>query len=334
MYHDITRQGMLSAVDDFAQEIQEGDDVIVYLAGHGHSYNGDLYMVPAFSDHLLRCNDAENEERLDEICISMKKLKTIIAKRKPRLKLFILDSCNSNMFHIPTLRKRGSLEIAGDCYDERGSCYDENSIGENTCSIGSSTLGDDRSTPVNPNVDPHVEHQNDDPRTSDWRVRPHTDLQNTDNTQWFSDTDKLAQVYVHRSGIGQNFFTLFAAAPGTKALEGRFSGGLFTRSLIYSIRMGGMTLSDCAETISERLKSIISNFQRPFANKCLTDKALLHWPFTIRPPKDNAWQLEFEKDLHALHCTYQTRTIEGGYQAPIKLDSLVIHESSAEDIMQ
>jgi uncharacterized caspase-like protein len=87
---DLTREQMMQALQDFADEADTADWAVIYYAGHGLEFGGANYLVPI--DARLRTDrDIEFE------AVDVNRVLTSTAGAK-RLRLVILDACRSNPF--------------------------------------------------------------------------------------------------------------------------------------------------------------------------------------------------------------------------------------------
>ena len=100
---DLSRTGLIAALNRFSEEAERADWALVYFAGHGIEVGGTNYLVPV--DARLRSDRDIGDEAvaLDRV------LEAIDAARK--LRLVILDACRDNPFLTAMRRTQAARSI-------------------------------------------------------------------------------------------------------------------------------------------------------------------------------------------------------------------------------
>lgn len=82
-------EDMKEATDEFIHDIDKGDTVFVYFAGHGLQYRNTNYLVGTDAPPLTEAN-------FREYCLNAQHLLDAIAAKSPSTIIFILDCCRNN----------------------------------------------------------------------------------------------------------------------------------------------------------------------------------------------------------------------------------------------
>ena len=80
---------MLKVVDEFANKISGGDEVIVFYAGHGVQLKSGNYILPIDID-------PDSESRVEKTAYSLGDLSDKLNEAKPNFTLMIVDACRNN----------------------------------------------------------------------------------------------------------------------------------------------------------------------------------------------------------------------------------------------
>jgi hypothetical protein len=93
---DLTREGMLRALNAFADVATGADWAVVYFAGHGIEVGGMNYLIPVDARLMIDRDVADEAIALERV------LQTVAGARQ--LRLIILDACRDNPF-VPNMRR-------------------------------------------------------------------------------------------------------------------------------------------------------------------------------------------------------------------------------------
>jgi len=88
---DLGQVALKDALRVFRNQVQGGDEVVVFFSGHGVQLSGVNYLLPAD----VRGDD---EEQVKDDGIPLWKILTDLKERKPALTLAIIDACRNNPF--------------------------------------------------------------------------------------------------------------------------------------------------------------------------------------------------------------------------------------------
>ena len=88
---DVGQVALKDALRVFRNQVQGGDEVVVFFSGHGVQLSGVNYLLPAD----VRGDD---EEQVKDDGIPLWKILTDLKERKPALTLAIIDACRNNPF--------------------------------------------------------------------------------------------------------------------------------------------------------------------------------------------------------------------------------------------
>ncbi len=95
---DPDRERLLQAFVQFAGSVPPGSQVVVYVAGHGLTYQGDSYLIPSDDGQLHTRDD------LDSRGVALRVLTGRLAARTGVDSLILVDACSAN-----GLRSEGSV---------------------------------------------------------------------------------------------------------------------------------------------------------------------------------------------------------------------------------
>lgn len=88
---DLLRSQFLGAVSNFVQKIAPGDTALFYYSGHGMAIDGINYLIPTELS-------ARTEFEVKANAIPLQMVREEIEKRRPHLRVLILDACRDNPF--------------------------------------------------------------------------------------------------------------------------------------------------------------------------------------------------------------------------------------------
>jgi tetratricopeptide (TPR) repeat protein len=98
-----TRETMISALRNFANEAESADWAMVYYAGHGIEVSGVNYLIPVDAKLAVDRDVQFEAVPLDQVMAALEGAK--------KLKLVLLDACRDNPF-APTMRHTAAPEVA------------------------------------------------------------------------------------------------------------------------------------------------------------------------------------------------------------------------------
>ena len=90
-YLDIGEKDMRAALRKFAAEVEGGDEVAIFFAGHGVQLGGLNYLIPMDVS-------GESEGQLREDAIPLQRILDDMSDRKAKLTLAVIDACRDNPF--------------------------------------------------------------------------------------------------------------------------------------------------------------------------------------------------------------------------------------------
>ncbi len=104
---EVTKDGILAKFNELSEQVKKDDVFILYLAGHGITYNCDYYYIPV--DYR-----AADESQIPENSISKEDFVSYLSKINANKKLILIDTCDSGSFSADTSDKkfRGSTNYA------------------------------------------------------------------------------------------------------------------------------------------------------------------------------------------------------------------------------
>ena len=86
---DLAERDMKEALRNFRAEIQGGDEVVVFFAGHGVEVGAANYLLPVD----IR---GQSEEQVKDEAIALQRVLDDLSERKPRFSLAVIDACRNN----------------------------------------------------------------------------------------------------------------------------------------------------------------------------------------------------------------------------------------------
>lgn len=88
---NLTEKRFKQALRDFRMQVQGGDEVIVYYAGHGVQLGAANYLLPVD----IR---ADHEEQVKDEAIALQRILDDLNERKAKFSLAVIDACRDNPF--------------------------------------------------------------------------------------------------------------------------------------------------------------------------------------------------------------------------------------------
>jgi uncharacterized caspase-like protein len=98
---DLDMQGMKAAIRTFKSQIEGGDEVAIFYAGHGVQLANTNFLLPVDIG-------AESEEQVRDDAIPLQRLLDDISERKAKFTLAMVDACRDNPF-----KSAGGRSIGG-----------------------------------------------------------------------------------------------------------------------------------------------------------------------------------------------------------------------------
>jgi hypothetical protein len=89
--NDLNHKDMKKAIRQFKMDIQPGDEVFIFFAGHGLQIAGSNYLLPIDIT-------AESEDQVKDDAIQLQRLLDDMNDQKARLTLALIDACRDNPF--------------------------------------------------------------------------------------------------------------------------------------------------------------------------------------------------------------------------------------------
>jgi uncharacterized caspase-like protein len=86
---DLAERDMKEALRNFRAEIQGGDEVVLFFAGHGVQLGAANYLLPVD----IR---GQSEEQVKDEAIALQRVLDDLSERKPRFSLAVIDACRNN----------------------------------------------------------------------------------------------------------------------------------------------------------------------------------------------------------------------------------------------
>lgn len=91
LHTDLAEKPMKQALRDFKQQVQAGDEVLVFFAGHGVQIGGTNYLLPVD----IR---GEGEDQVRDDAIPLQRILDDLQERKAGFSLAVIDACRDNPF--------------------------------------------------------------------------------------------------------------------------------------------------------------------------------------------------------------------------------------------
>lgn len=88
---DVDERGLKEALRNFRAEIQGGDEIVLYFAGHGVQFSSANYLLPVD----IR---SEGEEQVRDESVALQRILDDFADRRTGFTLAIIDACRDNPF--------------------------------------------------------------------------------------------------------------------------------------------------------------------------------------------------------------------------------------------
>ncbi|MFG6432292.1 caspase family protein [Roseateles sp. LYH14W] len=107
LVRDASQRGMRDALSRFAATLAEGDDVVVFYAGHGVQLAGQNHLLPVDVP-------GEGEQRVMQSSLPLQDVLDALQKSRVRFALLVIDACRDNPFGsgLPSALARGLVPTA------------------------------------------------------------------------------------------------------------------------------------------------------------------------------------------------------------------------------
>jgi Caspase domain len=102
---DTTRTSLAVKWQKFLNQLQEGDDAVVYYSGHAVEVSGTNYLVPIDTP---AAEEIGGEQALKTILIALQTMMSDLSERNIRASVWVLDACRDNPFVTATKSIGGS----------------------------------------------------------------------------------------------------------------------------------------------------------------------------------------------------------------------------------
>ena len=99
---DLDRQGMNAAIRTFKSQIEGGDEVAIFYAGHGVQLSNTNFLLPVDIS-------GESEEQIKDDAIPLQRLLDDISDKHAKFTLAMIDACRDNPFKAATGRSIGGM---------------------------------------------------------------------------------------------------------------------------------------------------------------------------------------------------------------------------------
>jgi hypothetical protein len=90
-FYDVTEKEMKSAIRNFSAQVEGGDEVVVFFAGHGVQLGATNYLLP------IDIN-GENEAQVKDEAIQLQRILDDLSERRAKFTLAMVDACRDNPF--------------------------------------------------------------------------------------------------------------------------------------------------------------------------------------------------------------------------------------------
>jgi hypothetical protein len=91
LHTDLSERAMKAAIRNFAAQIQGGDEVAFFFAGHGLQIGSTNYLIPIDTA-------GENEVQIRDEAIDLKRILDDVSDRRAKFTLAVIDACRDNPF--------------------------------------------------------------------------------------------------------------------------------------------------------------------------------------------------------------------------------------------
>ena len=90
---DLGEREMRAAIRSFVAQVQGGDEVTFFFAGHGVQIGGSNYLIPVDIE-------GEGETQIRDEAVALQRVLDDIAERKAKFTLAVIDACRDNPFKV------------------------------------------------------------------------------------------------------------------------------------------------------------------------------------------------------------------------------------------
>ena len=97
---DLDRQGMNAAIRNFKSQVEGGDEIAIFYAGHGVQLSNTNFLLPIDIS-------GETEEQLKDDAVPLQRLLDDIADKHAKFTLALIDACRDNPFKASNGRSIG-----------------------------------------------------------------------------------------------------------------------------------------------------------------------------------------------------------------------------------
>lgn len=102
---DVTEKEMKSVIRTFASQVEGGDEVFFFFAGHGVQLGAANYLLPTDIT-------GENEAQVKDEAIQLQRILDDMAEKKAKFTLAMIDACRDNPFKLVAGRSIGGRGLA------------------------------------------------------------------------------------------------------------------------------------------------------------------------------------------------------------------------------
>jgi Caspase domain len=102
---DVTEKEMKSVIRNFANQVEGGDEVFFFFAGHGVQLGAANYLLPIDIT-------GENEAQVKDEAIQLQRILDDMAEKKAKFTLAMIDACRDNPFKLTAGRAIGGRGLA------------------------------------------------------------------------------------------------------------------------------------------------------------------------------------------------------------------------------
>jgi uncharacterized caspase-like protein len=96
---DVNLHGMWDILDEFTEQVEEGDLVLIFYSGHGVGIKGANYLLPVDVD----VSKASMVSRVRQMAVAEADVISAVQRRKPSVAVLILDACRNSPLNQPDL---------------------------------------------------------------------------------------------------------------------------------------------------------------------------------------------------------------------------------------